>query len=139
MSKCPIWGNDEKYSKEFQIAYRKSCEEDQRKWEETKRRRAEAEAKLPIEQRPGCMLNKFIEDQHSQGNIVDPFIKQYLEGRITAARWILAIAMAITLLFKGFWALWIVFILLYKWEVKRIKEEAFKTDLKRGTKNERLD
>jgi hypothetical protein len=57
-----------------------------------------------------------------------------LEGKITVARWALALAMGMTLLFKGFWALWILFILLYNWEVKRLKKEALEADMKRGKK-----
>ena len=37
--------------------------------------------------------------------------------------------MAMTLLFKGFWALWIVFIAIYIYEIKRYKREALEADL----------
>lgn len=120
-----IWGNDEKYSKEFQIKHRE---------EQLKKHKAimkEYEQMKLEEEQQIIVVQRAREAIWAHGEIIDPFIKQYLEGRITIARWILAIAMGVTLLFKGFWAMWIMFIFLYNWEVKHLKKEALEADKKR--------
>ena len=74
-------------------------------------------------------IKKSVSEKRARGEIISPFVKQHLEGRILTARWALALAMAMTLLFKGFWALWIVFIAIYIYEIKRYKREALEADL----------
>ena len=74
-------------------------------------------------------IKKSVSEKRARGEIISPFVKQHLESRILTARWALALAMAMTLLFKGFWALWIVFIAIYIYEIKRYKREALEADL----------
>lgn len=135
MSSDMIWGNDEKYTKEYQIKCR---EEQQRRHNELMKelnKQKEKEEKQEKEQQIiGSAIRKYEEEKRAQGEIVDPFIKQHLKGKITVARWALALAMGMTLLFKGFWALWILFIIIYNLEVKRLKKEALEKDMKRGNK-----
>jgi hypothetical protein len=127
-----IWGNDEKFTKEYQIQCR---EEQQKRYNEYLERRAIQEKEEEKERQiREAAIRKFEEERRVRGEILNPFIKQNLKAKITAARWALALAMGMTLLFKGFWALWILFILLYNWEVKRFKKEALEADLKRGKK-----
>lgn len=99
--------------------------------EEIKKQKAEQEKNY------GTTINKYVEEKRVRGEIVNEFVERNLEARITAARWGLALAMAATLLFKGFWALWIVFIAIYIYKVKQYKREALEVDLsenKRGVK-----
>lgn len=90
----------------------------------------------------GISIDKYVEEKRVQGEIVDEFVEKHLEARIATARWALALAMAMTLLFKGFWALWIIFIAIYIYKVKCYKSEALEADLsknERGVTNEWLD
>lgn len=138
MHKDMIWGNDEKYTKEYQM---KCKEEQQKRYDDLMERlvKEEEEETKNQEEIIGSALRKYESEARIQGEIINPFIEQNLKGKITATRWLLALAMGMTLLFKGFWALWILFIILYSWEVKRLKKEALETDMKRGNKNERMD
>lgn len=132
MHKDIIWGNDEKYTKEFQI----QCREEQKKrYDDLMKRLAKEEEEAKNQDVViGSALRRYEQNARANGEITNVFIKQNLEGKITVARWALALAMGMTLLFKGFWALWILFILLYNWEVKRLKKEALEADLKRGNR-----
>ena len=132
MHKDIIWGNDEKYTKEFQI----QCREEQKKrYDDIMKRLAKEEEEAKNQDVViGSALRRYEQNARANGEITNVFIKQNLEGKITVARWALALAMGMTLLFKGFWALWILFILLYNWEVKRLKKEALEADLKRGNR-----
>ncbi len=130
IDKSKLWSyNEARYTEEF---CKKLREEQKKDLQERLDRINKEEAK----QNPviGSALRKHEQELRESGEIVDPFIGQHLEGKITAARWALALAMGMTLLFKGFWALWILFILLYNWEVKRLKKEALEADMKRGKK-----
>ena len=132
MHKDMIWGNDEKYTKEYQL---KCKEEQQKKYNDLMKKLAkEEEEATDQEQIIGSALRKYNQDAQARGEITSPFIEQNLKGKITVARWALALAMGMTFLFKGFWALWILFILLYNWEVKRLRKEALEADMKRGNK-----
>ena len=123
-----IWGNDEKYTKEYQI---KCKEEQQRRHNELLvRLNKQEEEKKKEQQIIGSALRKHEEELRARGEIVNPFIRQRLEAKIKAARWFLALAMAMTLLFKGFWIIWIICILLYFFSVNRFKKEALEADLK---------
>lgn len=70
---------------------------------------------------------KTINDLISQNIIPNVFIRQHQQAQITVTRYVLALSMGVTLLFKGFWAFWIVFICLYKLEVRRINKEAWES------------
>ena len=66
--------------------------------------------------------------------IINPFIRQYLDGKIVIARWILALAMMATALFKWQWVLWIIFIAIYKAYVTEERRKAFEEDVRRHNK-----
>ena len=87
--------------------------------------------KLSSEQQIGSALNTYVEESHARGEIVNTFIKQYLDGKITIARWTLVLAMAATFLFKGQWIYWIVFIIVYKIYVTSERRKAFQEDVRR--------
>lgn len=92
----------------------------------------EAREKKKREQEEQCNKNtveKFVAEKRVQNEIISPCIEQNLNARITTARWALALAMAVTLLFKGFWALWIIFIAIYVYEIRRYKREALEADI----------
>lgn len=130
IDKNKLWTYDESlYTEEF-------CEKLREERRKANQEILDRIAKEEKEKEPviGSTLHKYEAEARMRGEIISPFIKQHLEAKITAARWALALAMGMTLLFKGFWALWILFILLYNWEVKRLKKEALETDLKRGQK-----
>jgi hypothetical protein len=130
IDKNRLWSyNEDLYTEEF----RKQLREERQKALQERLVRINEEEKeqdLVI----GSKIRKSVAEARTRGEIISPFIKQNLEGKITAARWALALAMGVTLLFKGFWALWILFIILYNWEVKRLKKEALEADMKRGKK-----
>lgn len=124
-----IWGNDEKYSKEFQAAFKKRCEEQQNQWEESKRRYERYIESIPEEQRPGY-LTKWAEEQRAQGKIINPFVQKWLDGEIAAARSILIIGMLLTVLIKGQIVIWIIMYIAYRARVKKAREDALKSDRK---------
>lgn len=84
-------------------------------------------------------LRKYEKEAKSNGEITNVFIKQHLEAKIIAARWMLGLGMAMTLLFKGQWFLWIIFIIIYLLYVRKIKAEALNSDTKKERTNERMD
>ena len=129
IDKNKLWSyNEDLYTEEF---CRQLREEQKKALQERLDRIDKEEERDPV---IGSAIRKREAELRARGEITNTFIKQNLEGKITVARWALALAMGMTLLFKGFWALWILFILLYNWEVKRIKKEALETDMKRGKK-----
>lgn len=144
------WTEDktwEQVQEEMREHYAQQSKEFEMKWQEEQKRRDEKEARERLalierlnkeaeKQNPviGSAIRKYEQEARTKGEITNTFIKQNLDGKITVARWTLALAMGMTLLFKGFWALWILFILLYNWEVKRLKKEALEADMKRGKK-----
>ena len=94
----------------------------------------EEREKIPPQNKPGYAINKFVEEKHARGEIVDVFIQKYLDGKITTARWTLALAMAATFLFKRQWIYWIVFIVIYKIYVTVERKKAFEEDKRRHNK-----
>lgn len=126
-----IWGNDEQYSKEFQIesrkqteAFSRKVEEDQKRYEE-KRKQSEA----------GSSTRQWAEERRAQGRIVNSCTQKYLDAKITEARWRLAICMALTFLIKGQWAIWIILIIFHKVHVKNLRQEMLEYDMNRGKKH----
>lgn len=115
-------------SREFEEKQKRIAQE---KSEQIAKERANASKENPI---IGSALRKYEIEARAHGEIISPFIREHLKAKITAARWMLALAMAMTLLLKGQWALWIVFIIIYNCEVKKLKEEALEADMKRGKK-----
>lgn len=125
------------YQKENEERQKRWAEEDRQKWEKQYREIIDRANKVKEEEpNPivGSALRKYEQEARVRGEVINPFIKQNLEGKISVARWVLALAMGMTLLFKGFWVLWILFIILYNWEVKRLKKDALEKDMKRGKK-----
>lgn len=123
-----IWGNDEKYTKEYQI----KCREDQiKKNNELKEKLEQYETnKSTEEQVIGSTLRKYREETRVRGEIFNPLIKQHLDFKLLTAKWALFLAMAMTCLFNGQLVLWIVFYLIYRTYVKTAKAEALENDLK---------
>ena len=124
-----IWGNDEKYTKEFQIKCR---EEQQQHYNELmeKLKKQEIE-KAKQEQAKKVEIQKKQNEAWNRGDIHDVFIKQHLEAKIVAARWALVLGMAATLLFKGQWLIWIACIITYFLYINKIKADAIEADKKR--------
>lgn len=83
---------------------------------------------------PGYTIDKLTKEKHARGEIIDVFIKQYLDGKIVIARWILALAMTGTILFKGQWVLWIIFIIIYKTYITTERQKALEEDIRRHKK-----
>ena len=124
-----IWGNDEKYTKEFQIKCR---EEQQKRPNELMERIAKEESeRASKEQIIGSALRKSEAEAQAKGEIRDVFIKQHLEAKIITARWALALGMAATFLFKGQWLIWIAFIIIYFLYINGIKADAIEADKRR--------
>ena len=121
----------------------KHCKEQQKKWEEEKRKRAEWESKIPEDQRIGAYWKKVKAEEEARiakGEIVDLFIKQWLESSITAERWKLLIGILLTALIKGQWVFWIILILIYNYKVNKLQIDALEAQRKkRGYTNERVD
>ena len=124
-----IWGNDEKYSKEAQMMFRKRCEDQQKQWREQQVKHDQHVESLSEEQKIGY-LSKWAEEQRAQGKIMNPFIEKWLEGEINTARTALVIGMLLTALIKGQVVIWVIMYLAYKGRVKRVMEEALEADRK---------
>ena len=124
-----IWGNDEKYTKEYQIKCR---EEQQKKYNELMERLAkEKEESEKEEQIKQIARQAELEQKWANGEIQDEFIKRHMKGQITAARWALALGMAVTFLLKGQWLIWIVMIFVYVIYVNNVKTKALEADKKK--------
>lgn len=130
MASNMIWGNDEKYTKEQQIWYRDQQIKANKELEEKLAKLAAEREKIPEEQRQGYQLRKRQEEMIAKGEIIDYFIKKHLEAKITNARYALAIGMISTVLFKGQWMLWILFIIWYNAYVSDAREKALQADRK---------
>ena len=128
-----VWGNDEKYSKEFQIAFRKQCEEERKQREEKQKKyeqwKAEYISRLPEEQRPGYLTQQ-AKIKLARGEIVDPIIKNWLEGEITSARIALAVGMILTVLIKGQIIIWAIMYIAYRCRVNKAKKDALEANRK---------
>ena len=123
-----VWGNDEKYSKEFQIEFRRQCEEERKKnkefWEnyvDPNEEKYEATRKMMAE----------IRARQDKGEIINPFVREWLEGEITAARIAFAVGMILTALIKGQIVLWAIMYIAYRSRVKKATEDALEADRKR--------
>lgn len=124
-----IWGNDEKYTKEFQAKCR---EQQQQKYNELMEALAKKEKERERQEKiQEAIAQKERQAALDQGKIHNVFIRQYLEAKITAARWCLALSIVATALFKGQWLLWISFIITYFLYVNKIKADAIKADKRR--------
>ena len=82
----------------------------------------------------GYELGQWVDEQHAQGKIVDPFIEKWLEGEIAAARNVLIIGMILTALIKGQVIIWAIMYLAYRGRVKQARKKAFEADINRRNK-----
>ena len=74
---------------------------------------------------------KFEEDirvKQARGEIIDPFIKKWLEGEITAARVALTIGIILTALIKGQIFIWAIMYIAYRCRVNKVREDALEAD-----------
>lgn len=123
-----IWGNDEKYSKEEQILFRQISQEQQKRNQEY----WESHTNLYADKyEAGKKMMEKVKARQDQGEIIDPFIKNWLAGEITAARTALAIGMLLTVLIKGQIVIWAIMYFAYRGRVKKVIEEAREADRKR--------
>lgn len=122
-----IWGNDEKYSKEFQIAFRKRCEEERKKNEEFWKSYVNPNAD---KYEAGRRLAQEMDERRARGEIINPCIKNWLEAEITAARTALIIGIILTALIKGQIVLWVIMYIAYRGRVNKAKEEAREADMR---------
>ena len=124
-----IWDNDKEYSKEFQEYARKEAENFAKQVEDNREKIKRQQAQMSRIKQPydkGQYINNY-------------FAKQYLESKILAAKWMLGLGMAITLLFKWQWILWIIFIIAYNIYVKTLRKQMLERDMKERQDNERMD
>ena len=131
MHKDMIWGNDEKYSKEFQEQCRA---EQQKKYNALMEELAKKEAeKRRLEQVKAQEAHHNSEQKTGPEHyeINDNFIKQHLDAQIAVARWGLALGMAVTFLFKGQWLIWIMLIVGYILYTKKARRDAIEADKKK--------
>ncbi len=123
-----IWGNDERYSKEEQILFRQISQEQQKRNQEYWENHTNLYAD---EYEAGKKMMEKVKTRQDQGEIIDPFIKNWLTGEITAARTALVIGMLLTVLIKGQIIIWAIMYFAYKGRVKKVTEEAREADRKR--------
>ena len=105
-----------------------------RKWEKEKILNNQTTIKVPENKTVDHISNATLKDDAEtilQGNIVDPFIKEYLKGQIAAERLKLLIGMALTILFKHQWVLWIILIVMHIYKTDKLRTEAQKIDIER--------
>lgn len=74
------------------------------------------------------------EQQWSQGKIISPTIRNWLEGEITAARTVLIVGMILTVLIKGQIAIWLIMYIAYRGRVNKVKADALEADKRRYKK-----
>lgn len=96
-----------------------------KQWDENKRNYEKAH---PEEFESSRKFNAEIRTKQARGEIVDPFVRNWMNGQITEARWILFIGIILTALIKGQIVLWAIMYFAYRGRVKKVKEDALKTD-----------
>lgn len=74
---------------------------------------------------------KLREQQRTQGKIFDPFVKNWLDAEIVAARVALVIGMILTALIKGQIVIWIILYIAYRGRIKKVKQDAMEADMRR--------
>ena len=130
IDKSKLWSyNEANYTEEFRKKIREERAKDtQATLERIAREKVDADQQQKV---IGSAVNKYVRAKTANGEIVDAFIKKNLDAKISAARWALALAMGMTLLLKGFWVLWIIFIIIYNIKVKQWKKESVEYDMQR--------
>jgi hypothetical protein len=73
-------------------------------------------------------LDEWVKSQQLQGKIINPFIENWLEGEIVAARIALTVGMLLTVLIKGQIFIWIIMYIAYRGRVKHVREKAYESD-----------
>lgn len=102
-----------------------------KEWDEYKQN---YEKNHPEECESSRKLEEWVQTQQAQGKIINPFIKKWLEGEITAARVALVIGMILTALIKGQVVIWAIMYIAYRGRIKRVTQEAYEADRKRWKK-----
>ena len=129
--------------KKCEIALERAEDESKRKdieWllenykEKLEKEKIYAKRRVEEQQIIGSALRKHEQEAIARGEIIDPFIKQHLQAKIKTARWALALGIAMTCLFKGQWAIWIVMIIIYFIYVNSEKDKAKKAEEKKRNK-----
>ena len=82
----------------------------------------------PEEYESSRKLDEYVKAKQARGEIVDSFIKQWLENEITSAKVALAIGMILTAFIKGQIFIWAIMYYAYICRVKKAKEEALEAD-----------
>lgn len=103
------------------IQFRKEGEEYKRNYEKTH----------PEEYESSRKLDEWVKSQQAQGRIINPFVRNWLESEITAARTALIIGMILTVFIKGQIVIWAIMYIAYRGRVKKVTEEAYEADRKR--------
>ena len=125
---------------EIQNHYKKEREDLNRKWREEQRIKNQAildkikereQERKKQQEINNINIQKEMEANWDSGKINNVFIRQHLEAKIVAARWMLGLGMAATLLFKGQWLLWIVLIIMHSLYVNKITADAIEADKRR--------
>lgn len=75
-------------------------------------------------------LDEWVKEQQAQGKIINPCVRNWLEGEITAARVVLAIGMILTALIKGQVVIWAIMYIAYRGRVKAARKKAYEADRK---------
>ena len=100
------------------IEFRKRSEEFIRQYEKDHPEKYESSHKL----------DEWVKERKDRGEIVNPFIRSWLEAEIAAARGVLIIGMLLTVLIKGQVVIWAIMYIAYRARVKAVKEKALEAD-----------
>ena len=119
-----VWGNP-KYNKEYQVAFRKVCEKQQKTNDEYWKNHINPHVD---KYEAGRKLQKEMNTRQAQCEIISPFVRNWLEGEIAAARIALIVGMILTALIKGQIVLWAIMYIAYRGRVKKAKQDAIKAD-----------
>ena len=90
--------------------------------------RSDYEKSHPEKYESSRKLDEWVKERRAQGEIINPFVKQWLEGEVTAARVALAVGMILTALIKGQIVIWTIMYIAYRGRVKMVKQQAMEAD-----------
>lgn len=101
--------------------------ESRKEWEEIAKQN---EVNIPEEQRIGYELTNSVREKVTRNEIIDETLRNWLNSKITIARTILAIGVAMTVLLKGQIIIWIVMYIIYRIHIKELKQKASEKNIK---------
>lgn len=110
--------------------YKKTQEEQEKKWDKIKQQNTEYLINLPSSQRPGY-ITKQIQERQAKGEIVDTFIKQRWQAQMGVISYMLLFGMISTILCKGFIFVWIAMIGLFIFTAYTLTKRALDEDQRR--------